>query len=154
MVKTQIVVLAAAAIPLVAACGGVAIDATTGGSDAGTHRDTGARDVQLREATIVEPPPDAGDDGSSLPPYVDNTCPDVAAPQPMFLCDPIHRKTTDCPVGFACYPFPPQGQNVCNPGPYGTSCAREGTGIQGSPCGAKQGWCVFGLVCVVTGSGD
>jgi hypothetical protein len=134
-------------------CGGaVAGDEGAGGSpgfDAG-------RDVKL---IPYVPPTDGSNDVVKSDAYVERTpdafveeaCPERAPPPPEIHCDPL--SSGQCAEGSACYPFPPQGRDPCNPGPYVMKCAREGSGSQGAACGSGSS-CRGGYVCAVTGQGD
>jgi hypothetical protein len=135
---------------LLTACGGVAISAN-GDADGGRHRD-GGRDAVTDRTVDRGMPPDAKDGSVLPPPYPEDACPNLPPPDPIIHCDPLRSRDT-CPPGQACYPFPPEGNDRCHPGPYTTDCAEEGSGEQGTPCGGTQS-CSGGFVCVVSGSGD
>jgi hypothetical protein len=136
-------------VVLLAACGGSVIEEPVTTTDAG-RRDSG-RDARIdRVADAIPGTPDAAD---SYPVFNEDACPDVAAPPPMIQCDPFAQSSMQCPPGFACYPFPPQGNDPCSPGAYGTRCALGGFGLQGSPC-SDGTQCAGGFICVKTGSGD
>src|SRR5262249_10233940 len=133
-------------------CGGVALDVDTDAGDAGHRRDGGhpiGRDALVPDR--APPPPDVIE--SELPAYQEDACPDLPPPPPDKECDPF-QPHVGCPDGFACYPFPPEGEDRCHPGPYRTSCASEGTGQQGMPCGDTVGGCAAGHVCVISGQGN
>jgi hypothetical protein len=139
-------------IALSAGCSGTSI-AGSGGADPGgglAGLDAGT-DVKLRPYV---PKPDArpAEDASPLPSYHEDACPDVPLPDAEVLCDPLARG--QCPAGYACYPFPPDGIDPCHPGPYRMMCAEEGSGSQGAACGSALDGCQAGYICAVTGQGD
>jgi hypothetical protein len=144
--------LRTAVVALLAGCGGISV-APGGGPEPGaglSGLDAGA-DVKLRPYVPkpdAEPPVDA----SPLPSYHEDACPDVPLPDAEALCDPLARG--QCPAGYACYPFPPDGIDPCHPGPYRMMCAKEGSGSQGAPCGTGLEGCQAGTICAVTGQGD
>jgi len=135
-------------------CGGIA-DESPADRDAGQRRDSG-RDTAA--ADRAEPGGDAGpdraDSGSSLPVYVEDACPSSNPTPPSYACDPFGSSAAQCPVGYACYPVPPAGNDPCNPGSWGTKCQRAGAGTQGSSCSSSRNFCAAGYVCVKSGAGD
>jgi hypothetical protein len=137
---------------ILCACGGVALEVGTDGGDGG--RRDGGRDVATRDRVTADHPGmrEDRDDSDLPPPYPEDACPDLPPPPPILNCDPL-KPHDGCPSGEACYPYPPEGQDRCHPGPYTTDCASEGYGAQGSPC-YGMGSCTAGYVCVVSGSGD
>ena len=78
--------------------------------------------------------------------------PDAAPPPIERWCDPFDPHA-DCPAGEACFPFVeyPDPTDDCAQEHYGTICAPEGYGVQGTPC--EAGDCAAGYICVLTGQG-
>jgi hypothetical protein len=85
--------------------------------------------------------------------YVDPGCPDAGPPLTMFTCDPFNQHNGDCPSNEGCYIFSTPPETTCGQEVYGATCAPQGQGQQGAPCGGGSG-CAAGFSCVVTGSGD
>jgi hypothetical protein len=121
---------------LVAGCGGALVDPS---ADAGRRRDAGNGSSS-----------DAGDIDDA-PVFIEETCIDVTRMPPSLVCDPFTPGS--CSAGKGCYAVPPRASSSCQPGTYGTICAAEGRGIQGSPCNDTTE-CVGGHVCVKSGLGN
>jgi hypothetical protein len=136
-------------VVLLAACGGSVTEGPEP-SDAG-RRDGNSRDAKVDR--IADALADGRDADVVYPIFYEDACPDAPAPPPMIQCDPLTQSPAECPPGFACYPVPPQGNDPCHPGSYGTRCALSGLGVQGSPC-SDGSQCAGGFICVKTGSGD
>lgn len=120
-----------------------------GTTDAG-RRDSG-RDARIDR--IADAIADKADADVGYPVYYEDACPDAPLPPPAIACDPFDQSSGQCAPNFACYPYPPQGNDPCHPGSYGTRCALSGVGKQGSPC-SDGSQCMAGFICVKTGSGD
>jgi hypothetical protein len=119
-----------------ASCGGQLLDA---GPDAARRRDGGGA-------------PTFDAEGTDDPPVViDEICVDVTRLPPSLICDPF--TPLSCPAGRGCYAVPPRAGGPCQPGTYGTICAAEGRGVQGSPCNDTTE-CVGSHVCVKSGLGN
>jgi hypothetical protein len=123
-------------------CQTVVVDAS-GGGGAGAHG-AGASGTGGFGAGF---PADASID------YVDPGCPDAGPPMMLFDCDPYHQGNGACPPGDGCYIFANPPETVCGQETYGATCAPQGTGTQGDPCGSGPGGCAAGFTCVVTGAG-
>jgi hypothetical protein len=137
----------------ISSCGGVA-EETPGGTDAGQRRESG-RDAAAADRTdATDGPNDSSDGDSALPAYVEDACPPSTPDPPSYECDPFDPKPAQCPAGYACYPYPPQGTDPCHPGSWGSKCRVAGTGIQGSACNGGARSCAGGYVCVKSGAGD
>ncbi|HEY3592279.1 MAG TPA: hypothetical protein VGL13_00335 [Polyangiaceae bacterium] len=135
------------ALALFVGCGG-SVTIEPPGVDAGPRRDAG-RDAKIDQA--VDAPPDVADAADAFSVFHEDACPD-APPDPSTLeCDPFTQ--LQCPPGQACYPVPPQAQDVCHPGSYSTRCVFAGSGTQGTPC-SDGSQCSGGFICVKTSSGD
>jgi hypothetical protein len=85
--------------------------------------------------------------------YEDPGCPDAGAKPMMFTCDAYHQGNGDCPPGDGCYIYVVYPMDPCAQETYGSMCAKQGPGKQGSGCGGAQD-CSGGFTCVVTGSGN
>ena len=118
------------------ACGGSLVDVT---ADAGRRKDGGAGAS------------DAAADADGPPVFIDDICIDAARPPPSLVCDPF--APLPCPAGRGCYAVPPRASGSCQPGTYGTICATEGKGQQGSPCNDTTE-CIGSHVCVKSGLGN
>lgn len=81
--------------------------------------------------------------------FVDPGCPDVAPPPGVVECDPL-GDTTDCPLGFACYPYVehPFGDG-CEAQSFGARCRKTGEGRQGDVCGGGTDGCAAQHLCVI-----
>ena len=119
-----------------AGCGGSLVDA---GADAGRRRDGG--DGSSSDAGSADDPPV----------FIDDICVDAARPPPSLACDPF--APLSCSAGKGCYAVPPRATGACQPGTYGTICAVEGKGVQGSACNDTTE-CVGSHVCVKSGLGN
>jgi len=142
-----------AALAAAAACGGTTsvtpAGTDTGSVDSGTPASGGTGPWTWGDAGPV-PIVDAGEDVRSD--YDEPECPDAAPPPIERWCDPFEPHA-DCPAGEACYPFVeyPDPNDDCAQERYGTICAPEGYGVQGTPC--EAGDCAAGYICVLTGQG-
>jgi hypothetical protein len=80
---------------------------------------------------------------------VDPGCPDLPPPPANVECDPL-GDGTDCPLGFACYPYVehPFGDG-CDAQSFGALCRESGTGTQGVVCGSGTDGCAPLHLCVI-----
>jgi hypothetical protein len=119
-----------------AGCGGALVDPSP---DAGRRKDSGAGT------------PEAGPADDGPPVFIEDACMDTPRLPPSLVCDPF--AAVPCPAGKGCYAVPPRATGICEPGTYGTICATEGKGTQGSPCNDTTE-CVGSHVCVKSGLGN
>jgi hypothetical protein len=127
-------------------CGGQS--AAGDGDDTGGARARGGSGGSTPSATGGRAG-DPGTGGRAKSDFVDPECPTVPAPAGMRECEPF-GDGTDCPLGFACYPYVehPFGEG-CDAQSFGTRCRQAGSGIQGDVCGPGTNGCAAGHLCVI-----
>lgn len=91
----------------------------------------------------------SGSGGRPAPDYVEPECPAAPPPAGTRECEPF-GDGTDCPLGYACYPYVqhPYGEG-CDAQTFGTRCRSVGTGVQGDVCGSGTDGCAAGYLCVI-----
>jgi hypothetical protein len=91
----------------------------------------------------------ASSGGRKMSDFVDPGCPDVPPPPGIVECDPL-GDTTDCPLGFSCYPYVehPFGEG-CEAQIFGARCRESGDGTQGEVCGSGTDGCAAMHLCVI-----
>jgi hypothetical protein len=134
---------------LLVGCGGAVVE-TTPGTDGG-RREGGRDGSTTRDRATDSPESVDGSLADSFPFFREDACADAPYVPPPLECDPFNQSS--CPLGLACYPYPPRATDACHPGTYGTICYRAGSGTQGTPCGDTSE-CAAGFICVKSAAGD